>query len=89
MTFAGFLTFLDRPKAGVTEAIAGLASLGVSIKLITGDSRLVAEHVASLVGLGRGRDAQSQRRPARWWSGTFPGHGFLRIDGAAISPATR
>jgi Mg2+-importing ATPase len=51
MTFAGFLTFLDRPKAGVSEAIADLSSLGVSVKLITGDSRLVAEHLASLVGL--------------------------------------
>jgi Mg2+-importing ATPase len=51
MTFAGFVTFLDQPKEGVVEAIAGLASLGVSIKVITGDSRLVAQHVASLVGL--------------------------------------
>jgi Mg2+-importing ATPase len=51
MTFMGFLTFLDRPREGVAAAIADLGSLGVSIKLITGDSRLVAEHVASLVGL--------------------------------------
>jgi Mg2+-importing ATPase len=51
MTFVGFVTFLDRPKEGVVAAIKALASLGVSIKLITGDSRLVAEHVASLVGL--------------------------------------
>ena len=51
MTFMGFLTFLDRPKEGVAAAIADLASLGVSIKLITGDSRLVAAHIAALVGL--------------------------------------
>jgi Mg2+-importing ATPase len=51
MTFMGFLTFLDRPREGVAEAIAALAALGVSIKLITGDSALVAEHVAGLVGL--------------------------------------
>jgi Mg2+-importing ATPase len=51
MSFMGFLTFLDRPKEGVTAAISDLAALGVSIKLITGDSRLVAQHVASLVGL--------------------------------------
>jgi len=55
MEFRGFLTFLDRPKEGVSEAIAGLAALGVSIKLITGDSRLVAQHVAALVGLRAGR----------------------------------
>jgi Mg2+-importing ATPase len=51
MTFMGFLTFLDRPKEGVAKAIAELTALGVSIKLITGDSRLVAQHVARLVGL--------------------------------------
>jgi Mg2+-importing ATPase len=51
LAFAGFLTFLDRPKEGVAETIADLAKLGVSIKLITGDSKLVARHVAGLVGL--------------------------------------
>jgi len=51
MHFEGFVTFLDRPKAGVRDAIASLAALGVSVKVITGDSRLVARHVAELVGL--------------------------------------
>lgn len=51
LTFMGFLTFLDRPKEGVRDAIAGLAALGVSIKLISGDSELVARHIARLVGL--------------------------------------
>ena len=51
MRFEGFLTFLDRPKEGVAQAIVDLTALGVSIKLITGDSREVAQHVASLVGL--------------------------------------
>jgi Mg2+-importing ATPase len=51
LTFVGFLTFLDRPKEGVAEAIADLGALGVSIKVITGDSRLVAQHVATTVGL--------------------------------------
>ncbi|HKQ12645.1 MAG TPA: magnesium-translocating P-type ATPase, partial [Steroidobacteraceae bacterium] len=55
LRFAGFLTFLDRPKQGVPRAIADLGKLGVSVKLITGDSRLVAEHVAGLVGLGTAR----------------------------------
>jgi Mg2+-importing ATPase len=53
MIFMGFLTFLDRPKDGVAEAIAGLTAMGVSIKVITGDSGLVARHVASMVGLRR------------------------------------
>jgi Mg2+-importing ATPase len=55
LTFKGFLTFLDRPKEGVTEAITALSRLGVSVKLITGDSKLVAIHVADLVGLPKER----------------------------------
>jgi P-type Mg2+ transporter len=51
LTFEGFLTFLDRPKAGVSETLEGLASLGVQVKLITGDSKRVAQHLAALVGL--------------------------------------
>lgn len=55
MTLAGFLTFVDQPKPGVWNAIAGLKELGVGVKLITGDTQLVAQHVARQVGLGRKR----------------------------------
>jgi len=55
LTFAGFLTFLDRPKQGVAAALANFGRLGISVKLITGDSRLVAEHVARLVGMNHER----------------------------------
>jgi P-type Mg2+ transporter len=51
MTFVGFVTFLDRPKAGVSKTITDLARLGVSVKLITGDNKLVAQHIAGLVGM--------------------------------------
>ena len=51
LELVGFLTFLDRPKEGAAEAIAQLARLGVSVKLITGDGTQVAQHVAGLVGL--------------------------------------
>jgi Mg2+-importing ATPase len=51
MTFRGFLTFLDRTKPDVVEAIADLSALGVAVKLITGDNRHVARHVAQAVGL--------------------------------------
>jgi Mg2+-importing ATPase len=51
MTFMGFLTFLDRPKEGVNEALSALAALGVSVKIVSGDSRLVTQYVASLVGM--------------------------------------
>jgi len=55
LELVGFLTFLDRPKEGVAEAIADLSRLGVSIKLITGDSKRVAQHVAITVGLAADR----------------------------------
>jgi len=51
LIFLGFLLFFDPPKPGVQEAIAGLAGLGVGIKIITGDNRLVALHTADAVGL--------------------------------------
>jgi Mg2+-importing ATPase len=51
MTFLGFLLFRDSPKADVRETLAALARLGVEVKIITGDNRLVAEQVAETVGL--------------------------------------
>jgi Mg2+-importing ATPase len=51
MVLTGFVTFLDRPKADVDHAIMDLGKLGVTVKLITGDNKLVAQHVAGLVGL--------------------------------------
>ncbi len=51
MTFAGFLIFYDPPKAGVIDTLEALRKLGVEIKIITGDNRLVARHVAEIVGL--------------------------------------
>jgi Mg2+-importing ATPase len=51
LTFAGFLSFFDPPKAGVLQTIEALAGLGVRLKILTGDNRRVAEHVARIVGL--------------------------------------
>lgn len=51
MTFEGFLTFEDRPKEGVDRVLRELAALGVAVKIITGDNRFVARHVAEEVGL--------------------------------------
>jgi Mg2+-importing ATPase len=51
LTFAGFLLFFDPPKAGVQETIQTLEKLGVSLKVITGDNRLVARHLGQVVGL--------------------------------------
>jgi P-type Mg2+ transporter len=53
MTFLGFLAFFDPPKAGIVQAISQLKELGISLKLITGDNRLVAANVArDVIGPG-------------------------------------
>jgi len=53
MTFLGFLVFFDPPKAGIVQAIGQLKGLGISLKLITGDNRLVAANVArEVIGPG-------------------------------------
>ena len=51
MTFIGFIVFFDPPKANIRNTIAELDRLGVSLKMITGDNRLVAANVAGQVGM--------------------------------------
>jgi len=51
MTFLGFLVLFDPPKSNILETIASLKGLGVSLKIITGDNRLVAATVAQQMGL--------------------------------------
>ncbi len=51
MQLAGFLLFADPPKPGVERTIRELAALGIRTKMITGDNRYVAAHVATAVGL--------------------------------------
>ena len=51
MTLEGFLLFLDPPKKDAGAAIKALADLKVGLKIITGDNRFVARHVAGTVGM--------------------------------------
>ncbi len=51
MSFLGFLLFYDPPKPGIGETINRLEKMGVNLKMITGDNRLVAEHIAQSIGL--------------------------------------
>jgi Mg2+-importing ATPase len=51
MTFMGFLLFFDPPKPGVKETIENLARMGISLKIISGDNRLVALHTAETIGM--------------------------------------
>ncbi len=51
MTFVGLLAFDDPPKEGVDRTLRELAGLGISVRMVTGDNRLAAAHVAESVGL--------------------------------------
>jgi Mg2+-importing ATPase len=71
LIFVGFLLFLDPPKEGIQRTLADLASLGVQVKVITGDNRLVAAHVAEAVGMKApriviGRELNEMRDEALW-----------------------
>jgi Mg2+-importing ATPase len=55
MTFLGLVVFADPVKSGITDTIASLRRLGVALKIITGDHRLVAAHVSEQVGIDHGR----------------------------------
>jgi Mg2+-importing ATPase len=51
MTFLGFLVLYDPPKSDIVDTIASLKRLGVALKIITGDNRLVAASVSRQLGL--------------------------------------
>ncbi len=51
MTFLGFITFFDPPKSRIVETIGRMKRLGISLKVITGDNRLIAANVGQQVGL--------------------------------------
>src|SRR6478752_5526367 len=47
LTLAGFLVFLDRPKANARQSLDLLEALGISVKIATGDNAKVAEKVCT------------------------------------------
>ena len=51
MTFLGTIVLFDPVKPGIVETLVRLKKIGVSMKLVTGDNRLVAAHVGQAVGL--------------------------------------
>jgi Mg2+-importing ATPase len=71
LVFEGLIELRDAPKAGARDAVEQLASLGVSIKMISGDARAVAVHVAREVGLSvervmTGAELSSLQDEALW-----------------------
>jgi Mg2+-importing ATPase len=55
MVFEGFLVFRDPPKPGIADTLHGLRRLGVRIKVVTGDNRLVTAHLGREVGIAEPR----------------------------------
>jgi len=51
MTLVGYLLFSDPLKPGIAQTVADLARNGIGLRIISGDSRYVAGHVATLIGL--------------------------------------
>ena len=50
MTFLGFLVLFDPSKPKIAETISELKRLGISLKIVTGDNRLVAASISQQVG---------------------------------------
>lgn len=51
MIFRGLLLFIDPLKDDIKDVIEQMNSLGVSLKMITGDNHLIAKNIGSKVGL--------------------------------------
>jgi Mg2+-importing ATPase len=54
LILAGFIAFLDPPKASAGSAIKALNEHGVRVKIITGDNAIIAAQVCHEVGLDPG-----------------------------------
>ena len=84
MAFAGFLLFVDPPRPDARRAIEDLAALGIRIKVITGDNRHVARHLAAAIGLRRpvvltGEELRAMRDEALWQRAPRT-HLFVEVD---------
>jgi Mg2+-importing ATPase len=54
LTFLGFVAFLDPPKESAGPAIRELLARGVTVKVLTGDSKLVCLNVCKQLGIEYG-----------------------------------
>ncbi|QSA98506.1 magnesium-translocating P-type ATPase [Methylococcus sp. EFPC2] len=51
LVLAGFAGFLDPPKASAGAALSALEESGVTVKIVTGDSELVTQHVCAQLNI--------------------------------------
>jgi len=75
LTLLGYIAFLDPPKESAAPAISALERHGVKVKVLTGDSELIAAHVCAQVGLEQG--------------GILSGGQVDTLDDAALAKAAR
>lgn len=84
LEFQGFLTFTDQPKAGIANVLRELGDLGVEVKVITGDNRLVARHIAQAVGIDATRvvtgEELDELRDEALWSLVESVNVFAQVD---------
>ena len=52
MKMVGLVGLYDKPRKDSAKLIAKLRSLGISVKMLTGDSLPIAKQIAQEVGLG-------------------------------------
>ncbi|AXJ08562.1 magnesium-translocating P-type ATPase [Arthrobacter sp. PM3] len=75
LVLAGFLVFLDRPKANARESLDRLEALGITVKIATGDNARVAEKVCDELGVLSG--------------GTLSGSAVEAMSDAELAAAAR
>ena len=51
LTFLGLMALSDPPKTGIASTLHELRSLGIRLKIVTGDNVLIATHLAEQIGL--------------------------------------
>lgn len=86
MIFAGFLAFLDPPKADVKKTLDEINALGIEVKILTGDNELLAQKICRDIGLditGTVTGAQiSQMDDAQLMEEAMRANIFARLDPA-------
>lgn len=75
LVLAGFLVFLDRPKANAKASLDELAALGITVKIATGDNAKVAQKVCADLGVLSG--------------GTLTGVEIEKLSDAELTAAAR
>jgi P-type Mg2+ transporter len=84
LALAGFLLCLDPPDPQSREVLEDFARLGVAVKIITGDNRYIAAHIADAVGLEGSAlltgDALDAMHDEALWEAAVRTHVFAEVD---------